>query len=117
VSLLSPRAAPAQIPDPGLRLPRMEQCQGNSHPMLPQKWRGVYLMMPFTPTQLVLSEIVYDGTLPAMLVRLYGVRSGAAELLVVGKKTYLLAGGEGGHFLGMDGRPLVPLSPHLLAAD
>ena len=93
----------------------MEQCQGNSHPMLPQKWRGVYLMMPFTPTQLVLSEIVYDGTLPAMLVRLYGVRSGAAELLVVGKKTYLLAGGDGGHCTELTGRRWAPLPQDLLA--
>jgi hypothetical protein len=47
-------------------------------------------MAPFNDTQLVLSEIVYDDSLPAMLVKLYGVRSGSVRLLVVGNKTYLL---------------------------
>lgn len=48
--------------------------------------------------QLVLSDIIYDGSIPAMQVRLYGVRSGSTDLLVVGNKTYLLAprGLEGG---------------------
>src|SRR2546430_5653733 len=47
-------------------------------------------MAPFNDTQLVLSEIVYDDSLPAMLVKLYGVRSGSVRLLIVGNKTYVL---------------------------
>jgi hypothetical protein len=89
--LLLPLSARAQIPEPALPLPHMAPCRQISHPVLPQKWRGAFLMAPFTPTELVLSELVFDGALPAMLVKLYGVRSGSAELFVIGGKTYLLA--------------------------
>lgn len=87
---LFPTPALAQNADPRLPLPRMHACLSTEHPLLPPKWRGVFLMAPFTSTQLALSEIIHDGALPATLVRLFGVRSGAAELLVVGNKTYLL---------------------------
>jgi hypothetical protein len=87
---LFPTPAIVQNADPRLALPRMHACLSTEHPLLPPKWRGVFLMAPFTSTQLALSEIIHDGALPATLVRLFGVRSGAAELLVVDNKTYLL---------------------------
>jgi hypothetical protein len=80
----------AQNSDTPLPLPHLETCQQVSHPLLPPKWRGVFLMAPFTGSQLALSEIIYDGSLPAMLVKLYGVRSGATRLFVIGNQTYLL---------------------------
>ena len=39
-----------------LPLPHLEPCQHVSHPLLPPKWRGVFLMAPFTGSQLALSE-------------------------------------------------------------
>jgi len=91
LTLLCPIAFAQGRGDP-LALPRMEPCRNDSHPLLPSKWRGVFLMAPFTPTQLVLSEFFHDGTLPATLVNLYGVRSGSIALFVIGNKTYALSG-------------------------
>src|SRR6516164_9846154 len=82
VGLGSP-AISAEPPNLTLALPRMEPCQRVFHPLLPAKWRGVFLMTPFTPSQLIISEIVYDEAVPAMQVKLFGVRSGAANLLVL----------------------------------
>lgn len=115
--LLLSLAAPAQVPDTAkLPLPHLEPCQQNSHPLLPQRWRGIYLMAPFTPTQLVLVEIVYDGASPAMLVRLYGVRSGSAELFVFGNKTYLLSvDGSQPQCEALAGTSWAPLPRDLLA--
>jgi hypothetical protein len=47
-------------------------------------------MAPHTNDQLVLSEVVADTSLPAMRVKLYGLRRGSADLLVLGTKTYAL---------------------------
>src|SRR5215470_18454764 len=77
------RAVSAESPNLTLALPRMEPCLQSTRPMLPAKWRGVFLMIPFTPTQLVVGEMIYDAALPAMQVKLYGVRSGAANFLVL----------------------------------
>jgi hypothetical protein len=89
VGLGSPAIA-AERPDLTLALPRMEPCERIPHPLLPAKWRGVFLMTPFTPSQLLISEIVYDEAVPAMQVKLFGVRSGAANLLVLKDKTFVI---------------------------
>lgn len=47
-------------------------------------------MAPHMNDQLVLSEVVADASLPAMRVKLYGLRRGSADLLVLGTKTYAL---------------------------
>jgi len=85
-------ASPATAQDQSslLSLPKLEACQSPSHPQLPEKWQATYLMAPFTTSQLVLAEIVYDGALSAMRVRLHGVRQGGLDLLVVGEHTYVL---------------------------
>ena len=51
IAIAAPRDLPTSIP-----------------PATAPKWRGVFLMAPFTGSQLALSEIIYDGSLPAMLV-------------------------------------------------
>lgn len=61
LALLCPLCV-AQSRDRSLPLPHLETCQDGSHPVLPEKWRGAFLMAPFTSSQLVLSEIVYDGS-------------------------------------------------------
>jgi hypothetical protein len=88
---LGPPAISAESPNLTLALPRMEPCQRGPHPVLPAKWRGVFLMTPFTPSQLKISEIVYDEAVPAMQVKLFGVRSGAANLLVLKDKIFSLS--------------------------
>jgi hypothetical protein len=75
-------------------LPQMAQCRTPSHPLLPERWHATFLMAPSTRTQLVLADIVEDNTLPAMRARLYGVKTGSADLLVAGNETYLLSGEE-----------------------
>jgi hypothetical protein len=80
----------AQQVAPLLPRPEWMACQSTVHPRLPDKWRGVFLMAPFTNAQLVLSEVQYDGTLPAMRVRLYGLRGGALDLFIEGSETYEL---------------------------
>lgn len=55
----------AQEQTPLLPLPRLEQCPATEHPRLADKWRAIFLMAPFTNSQLMLSEIEYDASLPA----------------------------------------------------
>jgi hypothetical protein len=80
----------AQQVSPKLPLPDLMVCQSSVHPRLPERWRGVFLMAPFTNAQLVLSEVQYDGSLPAMRVKLYGLRGGNVDLFVEGSQTYEL---------------------------
>jgi hypothetical protein len=89
-ALLITSAAAAQEQAPLLPLPQLEKCDGASRPRLPEKWRAIYLMAPFTKSQLVLGEIVSDASLSAMRVKLYGVRRGSADLFVLGTNTYVL---------------------------
>ena len=71
-------------------LPRLAQCSDMAHPRLPEKWRGSFLMAPFTNAQLVLAEIVSDASLAATRARLFGLKGGTADLLVAGSTTYLV---------------------------
>jgi len=84
-------SASARTPAPLVAVPQLEQCQTESHPRLPEKWHATYLLAPFTNAQLVLADIVYDGSLSAMRVRLHGVRHGSLDLAVVGAHTYALS--------------------------
>ncbi|MCA6113641.1 hypothetical protein J6524_01670 [Bradyrhizobium sp. WSM 1738] len=86
--LLSP--AMAQEPRALLDLPQLAPCGSASHPRLPKKWRGTYLMAPFTKAQLVLAEIVADAGVSAMRVKLHGVKGGSLDLFVAGNRTYVL---------------------------
>jgi hypothetical protein len=79
----------AQDLAPLLPLPQLSQCSAATHPRLPEKWRAVFLMAPFTNAQLVLGEIIHDGSIPATRVRLHGVRNGSAEFLIAGSNTYV----------------------------
>lgn len=65
-------------------------------PAFANKWLAIFLMAPFTNSQLMLSEIEYDASLPAMRVRLYGLRHGSADFLVYGNDTYALSSGAQG---------------------
>ncbi len=80
-----------------LTLPKMSKCVDRTHPLLPQKWRGLYLMAPFSKAQLTLGDFVFDGSIPATRARLYGLRHGSVDLFIKGRKTYML---------GHDGLPI-----------
>jgi hypothetical protein len=82
--------AVAQEPKPSLPLPQLTPCEAALHPQLPEKWRGTFLMAPFTKQQLVLGELVADASASAMRVRLHGLRSGSLDLFVLDKTTYVL---------------------------
>jgi len=52
-------------------------------------------MMPLLQGQLDVGEFEYDGALSAMRATVYGLESGAADLLITKKDTYLLLGPHG----------------------
>src|SRR5689334_21353636 len=81
----------AQQKSPLIPLPQLSECQPASHPYLPSKWHGVFLMAPFTNAQLVLSDIEYDASFPAMRVKLYGLRYVSLDLFVTDPDTYVLS--------------------------
>jgi hypothetical protein len=88
------RSAAAQEADAAPALPALTQCAGRLHPLLPEKWRGIYLMAPFTKRQLVLGDFVNDSSIPATRIWLYGLKHGALDLLIKGQKTYLISQDE-----------------------
>jgi hypothetical protein len=67
-------------------------CNPATVPALPARWRAVALMMPFVRQQLDVGEFVYDASVPAMRATLYGLESGAVDLLITDKETYQLSG-------------------------
>ncbi len=73
-------------------LPTSAACTAPNSPELPTRWRAVGLMMPFLQGQIDVGEFVYDGTLRAMRATVYGLESGAVDLLVTENDTYRLNG-------------------------
>jgi hypothetical protein len=59
---------------------------------MPYQWRAVGLMMPFEQAQLDVGEFVFDGLIPAMRASVYGLESGAVDLLITNEQTYRLTG-------------------------
>lgn len=76
----------------GLKLPMFSACKPTTKPKMPARWRAVALMMPPAVGQVDVGEFVYDRTLPAMRATLYGLESGATDLLITKTDTYLLDG-------------------------
>src|ERR1700689_38929 len=62
--------------------PRFTACNPATPSELPTRWRAVGLMMPFLQGQLDVGEFEYDGALPAMRATVYGLESGAADILI-----------------------------------
>ncbi|MGA7328057.1 MAG: hypothetical protein WBX25_27105 [Rhodomicrobium sp.] len=71
-------------------LPSVEKCSSKARPILPGKWHGTYLMAPFTRGQLVLGDFVFDASINAAGVRLYGLRHGSLDLFMKGRSTYII---------------------------
>lgn len=73
-------------------LPLFKACTPSTPPTLPKRWRAVGLLMPLVEGQLDVGEFEYDGALPAFRASVYGLESGAGDLLITQKTTYLLLG-------------------------
>lgn len=78
--------------DWSLSLPTFAPCSQANPPELPARWRAVGLMMPLFQGQIDVGEFVYDGKLPAMRATVYGIESGAVDLLITDTDSYLLSG-------------------------
>ncbi len=79
-------------PQTAISPPVFAPCHPATPPALPMRWRAVGLMSPFTIGQIDVGEFVYDGNIPALRATLYGLESGAVDLLITGTDTYLLSG-------------------------
>ena len=75
--------------------PKFAACVPATPPELPPRWRAVGLMMPFLHGQLDVGEFVYDATLRVMRATVYGLETGAVDLLITEKETYVLIGPHG----------------------
>jgi hypothetical protein len=73
-------------------LPLFTPCNPSAAPEMPERWRAAGLMMPFLQGQLDVGEFIYDGALPAMRASVYGLESGAVDLLITADDTYVLTG-------------------------
>ena len=75
--------------------PKFAACVPATPPELPPRWRAVGLMMPFLHGQLDVGEFVYDATARVMRATVYGLETGAVDLLITEKETYVLIGPHG----------------------
>jgi hypothetical protein len=74
--------------------------------------------MPFEQGQLDVGEFIYDATLPAMRATVYGLESGAVDLLITQQATYVLHGPQSAPTSCSSlGPRLRPPSPQWLADD
>jgi len=76
--------------------PQFAACEPATPPELPSRWRAVGLMSPFFIGQIDVGEFVNDDAVPAMRATVYGLESGAVDLLITGADTYLLTGPHDG---------------------
>jgi hypothetical protein len=81
--------AAAEVP---AGVPIMAACKPATPPVLPERWRAVGLLIPQQRVQIDVGDFVYDASLPAMRATVYGLESGAVDLLITDKQTYRLAG-------------------------
>jgi hypothetical protein len=81
-----------------LKLPVFKACQPATKPQLPEKWFATALLEPFKPPrlfaslQLVVGELVYDASVPALRATLTGLQTQSVDLLIAKENNYLLLG-------------------------
>jgi hypothetical protein len=73
-------------------LPQFTACTPSSPPHIPERWQAVGLMMPFEQGQVDIGKLGFDRALPAMRATVYGLESGAVDLLITADETYVLHG-------------------------
>lgn len=99
-------------------LPVFSACKPSTPPELPARWRAVGLMMPLLDGEIDVGEFVYDSTLPAMRASVYGLKSGAVDLLITKDDTYLIDGPHDSPRRCISlGRKLRPPEPQWLGRD
>lgn len=99
-------------------LPVFSACKPSTPPELPARWRAVGLMMPLLDGEIDVGEFVYDSTLPAMRASVYGLKSGAVDLLITKDDTYLIDGPHNSPRRCISlGRKLRPPEPQWLGRD
>jgi len=89
--LLAACAMPA-VAQQRIPMPLFSACTKTDAPVLPARWHAVSLMIPFSREQLNVADLIYDSTLPAMRATVYGLDSGAVDLLITETETYELSG-------------------------
>jgi hypothetical protein len=92
VTLAAAALGESAVAESAASLPIFSACKPATPPVLPLRWHAVALLFPLTRVQLDVGEFVYDGALPAMRATLYGLESGAADLLITDHETYQLIG-------------------------
>lgn len=92
--LMAASAAPA-FAQQRIPMPLFSACTKADAPVLPARWRAVSLIIPFSRQQLHVAELTYDSTLPAMRATVYGLESGAVDLLITETETYELSAPHG----------------------
>ncbi|HXX08852.1 MAG TPA: hypothetical protein VEJ43_12390 [Pseudolabrys sp.] len=78
-----------------ISMPTFAACVPAEAPTLPERWRAVGLMIPFVRQQLDVGEFIYDSSLPGVRATVYGLESGAIDLLITETETYRLSGPHG----------------------
>jgi hypothetical protein len=99
-------------------IPLFTACMPATPPQLPLRWRAVGLMLPFQRGQIDIGEFVYDGALPAMRATVYGLESGAVDLLITQNATYQVHGPhDSPTYCSPLGAKLQPPSAQWLSSD
>jgi hypothetical protein len=115
IAIAAPLSASAED---ATQLPVFKTCSPATVPELPKRWHAVGLLMPFQLGQIDVGEFDYDGALPAMRASVYGLKSGAVDLLITRNDTYVVEGPHS-HPTGCTsvGAKLRPPSPQWLMSD
>src|SRR5690242_12689009 len=95
VAVLTAVSATTALAQQRIPMPLFSACTKADAPALPARWRAVSLMIPFSRQQLNVAELTYDSVLHAMRATLYGLESGAVDLLITEGETYELTGARG----------------------
>lgn len=87
-----------------LPLPQMNACSNPSHPQLPPKWNGTFVLMPFDQGQPAMAAFISDTSVNATQTTLVGFQSGLINVLTVGDQSYTMtfSGGTGGDLLSCE---------------
>jgi hypothetical protein len=76
--------------------PVFSPCGLKTPPSLPQKFHAVALLTPFNDTQLVVADILYDWSIPAMRITTYGLQQGYADFFYLPGQYFILDSVNGG---------------------
>jgi len=76
--------------------PSIAPCGSKTPPNLPQAFHAIALLTPFNNSQLVVADITYDWSLPAMRITTYGLEQGYADFLYFQNVYFIIDSENGG---------------------